>query len=387
MVKVAYLSTYPPTHCGVAEYTRFLTSALKSIYPKLDLRVFSDISENGAEIRTDGRVKVHPAFSRKSERYNRLLDELAAIGGVDLLHVQHEFGIFGHHDAILRACLEAKREKLVKKIVFTMHSVYHPLSGDVGALEFQRKLNSVDAVIVHSYLMEFELQNQGLDPLLIRRIPHGTLLNPYLDDPRHKLLKALNLKEEDFTGIILATPGFLRRDKGLDLLVQALAALEYKRERITLLIAGEKRANNPSDQEMLDLIEDASKKMKIILIEKYLSNEEILKIAALADILILPYRDKPALYSVSGILHLSMGSFKPLLGTRVPRLIELYQSAPRATVPPKKPKELSKSLEWFIRNYDHIVAYMASLYSYAVRTQWIRMARRHLRLYRELLGS
>jgi len=34
-----------------------------------------------------------------------------------------------------------------------------------------------------------------------------------------------------------------------------------------------------------------------------------------------------------------------------------------------------------------MVAYMANLYSYAVRTQWIRMARRHIKLYRETLAT
>ena len=386
MLRIGYVSTYPPTHCGIAEYTRFLSFALKSVYPKAKLYVFSD-KDSGSEARSDGDIEVYPAFGRKSVDYHELLDRLSEVGGVDVLHIQHEYGIYGHHDGILRAGLEAKSEKLTKKLVLTLHSVYHPLSGDRGALDFQKKLNSVDAVIIHSYLMEFELQNQGLDPLLIRRIPHGTFLNPYLDDPRHNLINDLKLRERDISGIILATVGFLRKDKGLDLLIKSVNELEYSRGSITLLIAGESRIDNVSDREIVEAIEDASRRMNIILMNRYLSRDEILKTAALADIIVLPYRDKPALYSVSGILHLSMGSFKPLIGTRVPRLIELYQFAPRATVPPRSPRQFSKSLRWCIRNYEHMVAYMATLYGYAVRTQWMRMARRHLSLYRELLAS
>ncbi|RLG03936.1 MAG: group 1 glycosyl transferase, partial [Thaumarchaeota archaeon] len=126
---------------------------------------------------------------------------------------------------------------------------------------------------------------------------------------------------------------------------------------------------------------------RLTFIDKYLTSDEILKIASIADIILLPYRDKYGVYSVSGILHLSMGSFKPLIGSRVPRLIELYQFAPRVTIPPKKPAELVKKLKWMMNNYDYAVAYMAHLYSYAVRTQWLRMARRHLNLYHELLRS
>jgi len=384
MFKLTYISTYPPTHCGIAEYTKFLVTALKSVRPDVKIHVLSDKSNQTFKL--SGGVEVHPVFEFKANSYQSILDELTLIGGVDVLHVQHEYGIFGYNDLILEAALEAKREKLVKSVIFTLHSVYHPLSGNDGALDLQKKLNSVDAVIVHSYLMEFELQNQGLDPLLIRRIPHGTHLNPFLETPRHELLNELQLKEDDISGMTLVTPGFLRIDKGLDLLIQSINNLD-KKDSMTLIIAGEKRLGTREDKEMFDFIEDACKRLNIILVEKYLSSEEILKLAALADIIILPYRDRPALYSVSGILHLSMGSFKPLLGTRVPRLIELYQFAPRATVPPKKPEQLSKTLRWYIRNYEHMVAYMANLYSYAVRTQWIRMARRHIKLYRETLAT
>ena len=379
MLRLGYVSTYPPTHCGIAEYTRFLTTGLKSIYPEAEIIIFSD---SESSYRVESNTKIHPSFEKGAGDYRRILDELSEVGGVDVIHVQHEYGIFGRNDAILKTCLEAKDEKLVKAVVFTMHSIYHPLSGDLDALNFQKKLNSIDAIIVHSYLMEFEIQHQGVDPLIIRRIPHGTLLNPYLGHPRYKLLKDLGLEDHMLDGLTLSLFGFLRKDKGLDMLLEALEETHYERESMNIIIGGELR-----DRELLEQIEDLSKKINLAFIERYLMSDEILKIASIADIILLPYRDKYGVYSVSGILHLSMGSFKPLIGCRVPRLIELYQFAPRATIPPKKPGELAKKIKWMVENYDYAVAYMAHLYSYAVRTQWLRMARRHLNLYHELLSS
>ena len=379
MLRLGYVSTYPPTHCGIAEYTRFLTMSLKSIYPEAEIIVFSD---SGSSYRRESHAEIRPSFERGSGDYRRVLDELSEIGGVDVIHVQHEYGIFGKNDAILETCLEARDERLVKVVVFTMHSIHHPLAGHSYSLNFQRRLSSVNAVIVHSYLMEFEIQHQGVDPLVIHRIPHGTLLNPYLGHPRYKLLRDLELKESMLKGLTLSLFGFLRKDKGLDMLLEALRETGYGTGSMNLIVGGELR-----DKEILEQIEDLSKVVNLIFIKKYLTSDEILKIASIADIILLPYRDKYGVYSVSGILHLSMGSFKPLLGSRVPRLIELYQFAPRATVPPKKPAELAKKLRWMIYNYDYAVAYMAHLYSYAVRTQWLRMARRHLNLYHELLRS
>lgn len=181
--------------------------------------------------------------------------------------------------------------------------------------------------------------------------------------------------EYDFEGTVLTIPGFIRKDKGFDVLFESLKIL--KDLKFTLLIAGE-----PRDDEMVRLIETSE--FRTVLIERYLSSDEILKAVALADAIILPYRDESQ-YSVSGILHLSMGSLKPIVCTRVPRLIEFYQHAPSLTVPPGNPKALAEKIKWLINNYDYALAYMTEVYSYAARTQWIRMASRHMETYKSLL--
>ena len=376
MIKVAYISTYPPTHCGVAEYTRMLAVSLASILHDLKIYVLSNDETYNYE---GNKIHIYPSFRRKSNNYSKILDVLSKLNGVDILHIQHEYGIYGDNNGILDAAMEAKREKLVKRIIFTMHSVYHPLSNRFKALEFQRMLNYSDAVIVHSYLQEFELQHQGVNPLIIHRIPHGTLLNPFLGVERTQLTSEFQIDSKNISNLIMVLPGFIRRDKGIDILMEAVKNLKSKLD-FSLIIAGEIR-----DKELFQLILESTSKLNTILIDKYLSHEALLKLMALSDIILLPYRDKIGIYSVSGILHLSIGSMRPLVGSRTPRLIELYQFAPRLTVPPKNPLELSKKIKWVIENYEYAVAYMATLYGYAARTQWIRMARRHLYLYKQLL--
>ena len=173
-----------------------------------------------------------------------------------------------------------------------MHTVYHPLSGRTSALEFQKNLSSVDAVIVHSYIQEFELQCQGVDPSNIHRIPHGTLLNPYLGEPRYSLAEDLGIGGDRVTGFILVLPGFLRRDKGLDILSKALDYGKWP-SKTTFIVAGEVR-----DSVVKEFIEKISEKVNTVFLEKYLAKEEILKLIALADAIILPYHDKPRAYSV-----------------------------------------------------------------------------------------
>ncbi len=378
-MRVGFVSRYPPVHCGVAEYTKMLISALLSIAPRIEICVLSS-REAEKEERIDEPlgIRVIPSFDVGSPRFDGILDALAEIGGVEVLHIEHEYGIFGRARGVLEAAKEARREGLSKLAVITMHTVVHPRSGRERELEFQRELAELGGVVVHSFLQEFELQWQGVPASRICRIPHGTLINPYLGLPRRKLADSLGIKRDSLRGAVLAVPGFLRKDKGLDVLLGALR--HTRRREFAVLVAGE-----PRDKEVLEMLEEASERTNVVLLEKYLSSDEILRIVALADVLVLPYIDHPGTYSVSGILHLSMGGLKPIVGSRVPRLVELYQYAPRLTVAPRDPVSLAASIDWLVENYDYSVAYMATLYGYAARTQWLRMARRHLRLYRALL--
>ncbi len=377
-IKIGFVSRYPPVHCGIAEYTKFLISALRSLNPKLKLYVFSTKEVHEFPYEDELGVEVIPCFSPMEKKYSELLSRLSEVGGVDVLHVQHEYGIFGEGKYVIDALIKAKEEKLTRRTVITMHTVDHPYGRDY-ALRFQASLNEVDAVVVHSNLQEFELQNQNVTPNRISRIPHGTLINPYLSYSKSILSDSLGLNADEFRGMILAIPGFLRKDKGVDVLFEALKMIEDM--RFTILLAGE-----PKDPELHELVSRETE-YRTIVMERYLSSDEILRVVALADAIVLPYKDRKGAYAVSGILHLSMGGLKPIIGSRTPRLVELYQFAPDMTVPPNDAEELANKIKWLVENYDYAVAYMTELYSYAATTQWIRMARRHLRLYNSLLYS
>jgi len=374
-LRIALMSRYPPAHCGVGEYTRMLATSLSSI--QRDARLFVISTElSGPEPYTDENISVYPVLSEQRRDYSASLDILARENGANILHIEHEYGIFRDSQGLLNIVNEAKKERLVDKVVITLHTVYHPLSRRNDALEFQASLRTpaIDMVVVHSRLQEFELEAQSVPMEKIIRIPHGTLINPYISAPRNRLRQSLGI-EEGLNGLVLVVPGFIRPDKGLDVLLQALNKVSFP---YTLIVAGEFK-----DTRIKELI---ASNPSVIVIEKYLSHDEILKLIALSDVLVLPYRDKPGTYSVSGILHLSMGSLRPIIGTRVPRLIELYTRAPRMCVAPGSVEDLRRKLEWAYNNYDLAVAYMSELYAYAARTQWIRMAQRHLSLYRRLLA-
>lgn len=373
--RIALVTRYPPAHCGIAEYSRMLLKALRSLMPTAELLVLSTNEASSSEyVDSLTKTRVVPLYDYQADSYHAIPAFLEEIGGVDVVHLQHEYGIYGYGVSILSALEEIWEKKLAKAIVVTLHTVHHPYTRRPNALKFQSALNNhfIDAVIVHSKLQEFELQFQGINPSKIVRIPHGTLINPYLGLSRARLAKELGLDPASFGDLILSTPGFMRPDKGFDILLEAVKGLKS----FTILAAGEVQ-----DQRLKELLESSP---NTIVLDQYLSKTKMLKLIALSDAIVLPYRDRPGAYSVSGILHLAMGSFKPIIGTRVPRLIELYDNAPQMTITPENPVELRKKLVWLSQSYEQALVYMERMYSYAVGTEWHVIARKHLQLYAEL---
>ena len=352
-----------------------LALAMRTISPSTSIYVMAS-KEAFKERYSDDEasITIIPSFDRGEMEYNGVIEALEDVGGADVLHIQHEYGIFGRNPGVFRVALKAVKKGLASIALVTLHTVYHRSSKDVETLEAQKEASLLHGVIVHSFLQEFELQTQGFNLSKIFKIPHGTLINPYLGHPREKLLERLGLDPSGVEGTILVTPGFLRPDKGLDVLLSAIALTDRK---FTLIVAGEPVG--------LDIASLPSMRGRVKVIDRYLSSDEILMLAAASDVVVLPYKDRPGKYSVSGILHLSMGSLKPLVGTRVPRLIELYQYAPNLTVPPRSPELLAARIEWVVDNYELASAYSSQLFAYAAETQWPRIARAHIDLYRGLL--
>ncbi len=379
-LRLGVVSTYPPVHCGVGEYTRLLLTALHGRDLGVSILVMAEEGVGSGYYDDDAGARVQPSFRwGDTSSLGRILDRLSEAGGVDVLHIQHEYGIYTVSTRIIEVAGEARRERLARRVVFTLHTVYHPLAARRGETRFQEALvQEADSIIVHSPQQEFELHAQAggyLDK--ITRIPHGTMVNPYLNTPRTRLASLLGLPRSVLDGFIAVVPGFLRPDKGLDTLAEAAEMLEG---RVRVIVAGE-----PRDEEMLEILSGVP---GVRLIPRYLSTSEILMLSALSDVILLPYRDPPGKYAVSGVLHLSMGSLKPIIGTNVPRLAELYTLAPRLVFRAGDPRGLAGLLKKVSGSdaYELIVPYAGPLYSYAVRTSWPRMAKRHLALYRRLLG-
>ncbi|HDH97394.1 MAG TPA: hypothetical protein ENF73_06685, partial [Proteobacteria bacterium] len=108
-MEIGFVSTFLPQRCGIATYTNFLATALKNAAPDLKIRI---VAEREAEAKRQENFVVNPCWSREHD----IAAEIAPhIEGVDIVHIQHEYAIFGYSADLVRL-LEAV-PKGVKKVI------------------------------------------------------------------------------------------------------------------------------------------------------------------------------------------------------------------------------------------------------------------------------
>lgn len=117
MNRVAILGNHLPRHCGIATFTTHLADALATALPDTDTFVLA-MNDSGRRHAYPARVRFEIAEGDIGS-YHRAADFLN-VNHVDVLSVQHEYGIFGgkagaHVLALLR--------DLRIPIVTTLHTV------------------------------------------------------------------------------------------------------------------------------------------------------------------------------------------------------------------------------------------------------------------------
>lgn len=199
----------------------------------------------------------------------KLIREVARKEKPDLIHIQCG-------DNFYRFMGIGLKHLHCKHIVITFH---HVRGGKLHDLSIKRICKSVDFGVVHTKSLKNTLESKG-----IRNAVH--IEYPYFGNNENKVYTPAEAKEnlgipED--DICISFLGSARKDKGLDIL---LSALNNVNNKFTLLIAG--KLSDVSVDKVKRMIETYQN--SVILLDKYLSNEEFDLAVSASDIIALPYR-------------------------------------------------------------------------------------------------
>jgi glycosyltransferase involved in cell wall biosynthesis len=159
------------------------------------------------------------------------------------------------------------------------------------------------------------------------------------------------VKEElgfDKDSLILLFFGYVRKYKGLDILIEAFPKILSEHPEARLLIVGEFYEDPNEYNELI-------KKFNIVnyvkVINRFVPNEDVEKYYRICDVVVLPYKSA----TQSGILNVAYGFLKPVIATSVGGLSEFVEDGKTGfIVSPDSPESIAEGITKFINSKSTI---------------------------------
>lgn len=303
---VAYLSTYPPRACGIATFTKDLVDSVKALN-KFKPPVLIAINEKEENYDYDRCVRwqINPA---EAESYSEVADQINA-SDVDVVNVQHEFGLFGgdHGENIIRFL-----DEIDKPVVTTLHTVQEEFDPKALAV-LEEVVSKSDAVVVIAKVALNILEKLGIVPKRKVVIPHGCPEIKFVSSKEAK--ESLGLKGR----FVLTTFGLLSSGKGIEYAIQALPEVVEKEPRLVYLVIGEthpqvrKNEGEKYRKKLIRLVEDLGLEEHVRFQNRFLNKRELIKYLQATDIYITPYISANQISS--GTLTYAMGAGSAVIST------------------------------------------------------------------------
>ena len=343
------------------------------------------------------RVRVIDAFSQGSDYVHAILREVRACAP-DVVHIQHEYGIFGFDDRFLRllACLRGIRVP----IVVTLHTVHTRFSLDVGCCgraerrlptdvdieRLQRQLCELsDLIVVHQeWPMRTALIEQGARADRVASIPHGTRQETGV--PSAVAKEQLGYASD--TPLLVAF-GYFEISKNHQRLLEAFSLLRRRQPNAKLWIGGHVRRPSPPALDykarIVNLIHQMGLTDHVTLWEEAFPESEVPVLLSAANVGCFVYREDT--YSSSGALHRMLGFGKPIVASRIPKFHELRWIAPEILVDPDSPEEIARVLIRLLEDCPFRTLIVNKSLQFAAETTWPLVANAHIEVYHRAIAA
>jgi len=374
-MKIAYVSTYLPQQCGIATYTDYVIRAIQKVSPLVEVKV---VAEKGALPVKQDKFEVVPCWDRNENYVDPIISN---IQDVDIVHIQHEYGIYKFDDRLPTLLKQLKKER--KRTIITIHCItpFQFAKGDVLMMAencVKEIATLADEVIVHLESQKAILERLGIPSEKIHIIPHGTEVS---NENKKKSRLRLNLPEK---GKIMTVFGFINPFKDLDVSLEVLKEVKEEVEDVYLFIAGGLPPG--ASKEAKDYVEKLRKRINelylsdtVIFQNIFVPNEEIPYIFGASDVVLFPHYHEDR--SVSGSLHLAIGAKKPVIAYRMPKFEEVKNISDELLVLPYNTTGIAKTAIRIFTDKEFEQYILERTEQYQRTTSWSVTVRKHLRLY------
>src|SRR5882757_3622384 len=371
--KVAFLGDYLPRKCGIATFTADLRCAVAAEFPRMQCLVVpvNDV-EGGydypAEVRFEIVEQDLPSYLRAADFLN--------ITDVDVVCVEHEFGIFGgpagsHVLALLR--------ELRVPIVTTLHTVLREPNPEQRRVMRDLVRLSTRLVAMAERGREFLREIYQAPESKIDLIPHGIPDMPFADP---------NYFKDEF-GVagrqVLLTFGLLSPNKGIEFALNALPDIIREFPNVVYIVLGQTHPNllrNEGEAYRLSLerlAKDLGVQKHVVFFNRFVELEELMRFIGAADIYLTPYLTEAQI--TSGTLAYAFGAGNAVVSTPYWHAAELLTAERGKLVPFRDAGAIAGAVRELLRDETLRHSMRKNAYKLGRDMVWSRVAKLYVKSF------
>jgi len=379
-IRVAYVSTYPPRECGIATYTKHLVDATSAFCARAVMSpVVVAVNDRGGyydyEIRVKSQIDADDIQSyEKAAQYINASD-------VDVVNLQHEYGIFGGEWG---EYVTELLQRIEKPVVTTLHTVLEEPVPDARRV-MERVLEHSDFVIVMAKaglrILE-RVYGSGGDR--IRYIPHGCPNVHHIETAMTK--RSFGLQDR----VVLSTFGLLSSGKGIEYVIESLPQIVKESPEILYLIIGEthpeirKREGETYRQHLLNLVESLGLKKNVRFVNRFLPENELINYLQATDIYVIPYPNREQISS--GTLSYALSTGKAIVTTPFLHAEEVISNGAALKCEFKDPNSISGCVNTLLKDKQIHQRFSRIAYEYSRAMIWPNVAMSYVNVFYHALG-
>ncbi|MEQ1783355.1 MAG: glycosyltransferase family 4 protein [Hyphomonadaceae bacterium] len=305
--RAAMIGNFPPRKCGIATFTRDTFESLSAALPRTEWNLV--VMEDRGGNHTYPRPVTHVIPQDDIAAYQQTADDLNR-SGVEVVFLQHEFGIFGGESG---AHILTLLRRLQMPVVTTLHTVLqNPTPDQKRVLDEILRISS--AVIVMTEMGADILERvHGAGPTKVNVIPHGAPERPFsASDPFKAPLGLTGNK-------VIMTFGLLSPNKGLETIIRGLPAILDRHPDAVYLIVGAthphlvKNEGEAYRDSLIGLARSLGVADHLRFINRFVGDSELADLLQAADLYVTPYLTEAQI--TSGTLAYAIALGKPVIST------------------------------------------------------------------------
>lgn len=376
-IRVICISTYIPQKCGIATFTKDVTTAINLLNPHALVEIMA-VVKDGENYVFPWEVK-YKIVQSDPNSYLKAADYINH-SSCDVVLIEHEFGIFGGKNG---EYLIPLLQSVNKPKIMTCHTLIDDPNNEWGQT-FKKILKHVDALTVMTQNSAQRLSNlYGFKKGSITVIPHGTPNLTYNSTEIYKEKKNLSGR------LVLGNINLLSENKGVDYALDAVAQIAKEYPEVLYLIIGQTHPNilvNEGEKYRNSLKKKIRKlgiQNNVRFINQYLSLEELVNWLKVIDFYITPYLDPQQ--SSSGALAYAVGAGKACISTKYQYAKEVLANGQGILIPFKNSKAIANAVIRLCKDKNKKRQMEQKAYQYGRFMTWPSVALQHLDFFAEII--